>query len=60
MDKEDMAYIYNRILLSYNKEHISVSPNEVDKPRAYCTEWSKSERERQLLYINTSVWSLER
>ena len=55
-----MAYIYNRILLSYNKEHISVSPNEVDKPRAYCTEWSKSERERQLLYINTSVWSLER
>ena len=34
--------------------------NEVDEPRAYCTEWSKSERERQILYINACVWNLER
>ena len=26
---------------------------------AYYTEWSKSERERQILYINTYVWNLE-
>ena len=34
------------MLLSRKKEHIWVSPNEVDEPRAYYTEWSKSERER--------------
>ena len=30
-------YIYNGILLSHKKEHIQVSSNEVDKPRAYYT-----------------------
>ena len=34
------------------KEHIWVSSSKVDEPRAYYTEWSKSERERQILYIN--------
>ena len=42
------------------KEHIWVSPNEVDEPRAYYTKWSKSERERQVLHINTCVRNLER
>ena len=32
----------------------------MDEPRAYNTEWSKSERERQILYINTYIWNLER
>ena len=41
------------------KEHIWVSPKEVDQPRAYYTECSKSEGERQLLYINTCMWTLE-
>ena len=45
-------YIHNGILLSHKKEHIWVNPNEVDKPRAYYTEWSKSEREKQISYIN--------
>ena len=27
---------------------------------AYYTEWSKSERERQILHINTCIWNLER
>ena len=40
-------------------QSIWVSPNEVDESRAYYTEWSKSERERQILYINTYVWNLE-
>ena len=60
MDTEIMVYIVNGILLSSKKEHIWVGPNEVDEPRAYCTGWSKSERERQMLYINTCVWNLER
>ena len=32
----------------------------MDEPRAYFTEWSKSERERQIPYINAYVWNLER
>ena len=47
MNKETVVYTYNRILCSYKKEHIWVSPNEVDEPRAYYTEWS-NEREREI------------
>ena len=46
MDKEVVAHIHNEILLSHKKEHIWVSSNEVNEPRAYYTEWSKSEREK--------------
>ena len=52
MDKESVVDIYNRILLSHKKEHIWVSSNEVDETRAYYTEWSKLEREKQILYVN--------
>ena len=34
--------------------------NEVDEPAAYYTEWSKSGRQRQILYINAYIWNLER
>ena len=44
MDKEVVVYKHKGILLSYKKEHIWVSSNEVDEPRVYYTEWSKSER----------------
>ena len=33
-------------VLSHKKEPIWLSSNEVDEPKAYYTEWSKSERER--------------
>ena len=47
--KRKLWYIYTieYLLLSYKKELIWVSSNEVDEPRAYYTEWSESERERQ-------------
>ena len=48
------------MLLNYNKEHIRVSSNEVDEPRAYYTERSESEREKQISYINAYIWNLER
>ena len=35
-----LSYIYTA-----KKEHIWVSSDEVDEPRAYYTEWSQSERE---------------
>ena len=56
MDKEAVVDIHNGLLLSHKKEWILVSSNEVDEPRAYYTEWSKSERERKIAYI----WNLER
>ena len=55
-----MVHIYNGILLSHKKEHIWVSSNEVDEPTAYYTEWSQSEREKQVLYISAYMWNLER
>ena len=60
MDTKIVVRVYNGLLLSYKKECIWVRPNAVDGPRAYYTQWSKSERERQMLYINTDVWDLER
>ena len=38
--------IHNGKLLSHKKELIWVCSHEVDEPRAYYMEWSKSERER--------------
>ena len=35
LDKEGVVHIHNGILLSYKKEHIWVSSNEMDKPKAY-------------------------
>ena len=60
MDKEVMVHMYNGILLRHKKEHIWVSSNEVDEPRAYYTDWSNSRREKQILYINAYMWTLER
>ena len=45
MDKEIVVHMYKGILLSHKEEYIWVSSNEVDEPRAYYTEWSKSEKE---------------
>ena len=50
MDKEDEVHIYNGILFSNKKKQIWVAYSEVDEPRASCTEWSKSEREKQITY----------
>ena len=60
MDKEVVVHIHNGILLSYKKEHSWVSSNKVDETGAYYTEWSKLEREKQILYINAYIWNLER
>ena len=60
MDKEVVVHIYDGILLSHKKEHIWISANEVSEPRAYYTEWSKSEREKQIWYISAYIWNLER
>ena len=34
--------------------------SDVDEPRAYHTEWSKLEIEKQIQYINVYIWNLEK
>ena len=50
----------NGILISYEKECIWISSNEVDETGAYYTEWSKSERKTPVQCINAYIWNLER
>ena len=59
-DKEVVVHMHDRKLLNYKKVHIWVSSNEVDETGVYYTEWSKSERETPIQYINTYMWNLER
>ena len=59
MNKE-VVHKHNRMLLSYKKEHLWVSSNEVNETGAYYTQWSKSERETPIQYTNTYIWNLER
>ena len=52
--KKAVVHIHNGILLSYKKECIWGSSNEVDETGDY-TEWSKSERKTPIQYINYSI-----
>ena len=60
MDKGVVVHIHNGILLSHKKECIWISSNEVDEPRTYYAEWSKSEREREISYSNAYIHNLEK
>ena len=55
-----MAHIYNGILLSHEKKRNWDIWSEVDGPRVCPTEWSKSERAKQILYANTYIWNLKK
>ena len=57
---EQIFHKYNGILLSHKNERIWVNANEMDETRAYFIEWSKSEREKQISYINAYIWNLQR
>ena len=57
MDKEVAVHIHDGILLSYKKEHIWVSSNEVDETGAYYTEWGKSKRETPIL---TNIYGIQK
>ena len=59
--------VYNMSVLLFPFSHpllpplcLRVHSNELDDPRAYCTEWRKSEREKQISCITTYMWNLER
>ena len=48
-----MAHIYNGILVSHKKKWNWVICSEMDGLIECHTEWSKSEREKQMPYANT-------
>ena len=55
-----VEYYTNGILLSRKKKWIGIIGSDVDGPRVCHTEWSMSEREKQVSYINTYMWSWEK
>ena len=59
MDKEDGVHIYSGVLLSHKNEQNCAIYINVDGPRDFHIEWSKSEREKQILYI-IYKWSLKK
>ena len=60
MNKEDTVHKYNGILLSYKKEQNCVICRDVDGPRDCHGEWSKSERKKEISYIDLHMWNLEK
>ena len=48
MDKEDVVHTYTGILLNYKKECIWFRSDKVGGATAHYTEWSKSDREKQM------------
>ena len=60
MDKENVEHIYNGILLNHDKGwNWVIFTNDKDEPRVCHTKWSKSEREKQMSYVNAYIWNLE-
>ena len=47
-------------VLKKSKVWLQLKHEKEKVTRIYYTEWNKSERERQILYINAYVWNLER
>ena len=58
MDKEDVVYIYNGILLVNEKEWNHAICNKVDGTGGYYAGSNKSVRERQISYVFTHMWIL--
>ena len=53
MDKDDVAYIYNEILLEHKKEQNWVICSDVDGPRHCQTEWSQKKVLYSSIYMKS-------
>ena len=56
MGEEVVVYMHNTIWLSYKKECIWACSDKEDEPRAYYTEWSKSEKDKY--HLLTHVYGI--
>ena len=54
------THTHNGLLLSHKKEWNNAICNNIDEPIGYYTKWSKSDRERQILYDFTYMWNLRK
>ena len=59
MDIDDVA-LYTMEYYSTTKVTELRCLQDTDGPRDCYTEWSKSEREKQILHINSYMWNLEK
>ena len=59
MGREDVVHIYTGILLSHKKEWNNAICSNMNGPRDYHTEWSKSDREKQVSYDIIYMWNLK-
>ena len=55
MDKENMLHLHNGISLSHKKEWNWVICWDMYGPKDFHTEWSKSQREKQISFSNAYV-----
>ena len=60
MDKEDVVYLYNGILLTHKKEWNNAICSNMDGPRDYHTKWNKPDRERQISCDIAYMWNLKK
>ena len=60
MDKENVVHIYNGTLPSHKNEQNNAICSNMDGPRDCNTEWSKSDRERQISYDIAYMWNLKK
>ena len=54
----DVIYVHNGILLSHKIKQNNAICSNMDRTRDSHTEWSKSERQRQIPYEITYIWNL--
>ena len=59
MEKEDVVFTYNGILLSLKKDRNNAICNNMDATRDYHTKWSKSDKEREILYDIIYMWNIK-
>ena len=59
MNKEDVVYLSNGIILSHKKEWNNAICSNMDGPRDYHAKWNKPERGRQISYDITPMWNLK-
>ena len=56
MNKEDVVYLYNGILLSHKKEWNNDICSNMDGPRDYHTKWSKPDKEKYIVSLICGIF----
>ena len=60
MDKEYVVHIYNGTLFKHKKEKNNAICSNMDGSRNCHSEWSKSDRKRQISYNISDMWNLKK